>query len=171
MYASGAAKKKKIYEKHTMKKINYENGKKTNKKGYAETWVGRFRGFSSQIDQIIHKPTRFIHKSTNHESDVMRIRPRTFWRRAYENDNTRTFCSDTATERANLKQRLALLLGRSIHERKFTWSKQSSGSRHPADTASFELSTWKEAHSSFLWDQRVVVWRLWCCGGVGIFWL
>ena len=37
MYASGAAKKKKIYEKHTMKKINYENGKKTNKKGYAET--------------------------------------------------------------------------------------------------------------------------------------
>ena len=51
----------------------------------------------------------------------MRIRPRTFWRRAYENDNTKTFCSDTAKERANLKHRLALLLGRSIHERKFTW--------------------------------------------------
>ena len=51
----------------------------------------------------------------------MRIRPRTFWRRAYENDNTKTFCSDTAKERANLKQRLALLLGRSIHERKLTW--------------------------------------------------
>ena len=62
-----------------------------------------------------------FHTSTNYESDVMRIRPRTFWRRAYENDNTKTFCSDTAKERANLKQRLALLLGRSIHERKFKW--------------------------------------------------
>ena len=50
----------------------------------------------------------------------MRIGPRTFWRRAFENDNTKTFCNDTTKERANLNQRLALLLSRRIHERKFT---------------------------------------------------